>query len=299
MITNTRTPALVLDALITANKADPLIPKAVRWLMTARREGHWATTQETAQVLVALAHYLTASGELAPDYTWSVTLNGQAWGNGTANKDSFADTVTLQKAIRDLLINTANTVDLRRTGANGKLYYSLSLRYYQPDEGIKARSEGLSVIREYLKPGTGKGGVPPTLLTQAGAGDLVQIRLTVIAPADAYYLVVEDPLPAGLEAINGSLATTSLSEQALQRSANTQKGDYGPYEPPTFDNVEMRDDRTALFASYLPAGVYTYSYLARATTAGTYSVLPAQARLSYSPDVFGRSDGGRFVDTGR
>ena len=61
----------------------------------------------------------------------------------------------------------------------------------------------------------------------------------------------------------------------------------------------MRDDRTALFASYLPAGVYTYSYLARATTPGTYSVLPAQARLSYSPDVFGRSDGGRFVVTGR
>ena len=49
MSTNTRTTALVLDALIAANKNDPLIPKAVRWLMTARREGHWATTQETAQ----------------------------------------------------------------------------------------------------------------------------------------------------------------------------------------------------------------------------------------------------------
>jgi uncharacterized protein YfaS (alpha-2-macroglobulin family) len=285
--------------LITANKADPLIPKAVRWLMTARREGHWATTQETAQVLVALAHYLTASGELTPDYTWSVTLNGQAWSNGTANRDSFADTVTLQKAIRDLLINTANTVDIRRTGSSGQLYYSLSLRYYQPDEGIKGRSEGLSVIREYLKPGTSTGGVPPPLLTQAGAGDLVQIRLTVIAPADAYYLLVEDPLPAGLEAVNGSLATTSLAEQALQRAANTQKGTVGEYQPTYFDNVEMRDDRTALFASYLPAGVYTYRYLARATTPGTYRILPAQARLTYSPDVFGRSDGGAFVVTGR
>ena len=299
MSTNTRTTALVLDALIAANKDDPLIPKAVRWLMTARREGHWVTTQETAQVLVALAHYLTASGELTPDYTWNVTLNGQAWSNGTANQASFADTVTLQKAIRDLLINTANTVDIRRTGSSGKLYYSLSLRYYQPDEGIKGRSEGLSVIREYLKPGTGTGGVPPTLLTQAGAGDLVQIRLTVIAPADAYYLLVEDPLPAGLEAINGSLATTSLAEQALQRGANPQKGTFGDIQPTYFDNVEMRDDRTALFASYLPAGVYTYSYLARATTPGIYRILPAQARLTYSPDVFGRSDGGAFVVTGR
>ena len=47
----------------------------------------------------------------------------------------------------------------------------------------------------------------------------------------------------------------------------------------------MRDDRTVLFATYLPAGVYTYSYLARATTPGAYSVLPAQACLSYSRRV--------------
>ncbi len=300
MSTNTRTTALVLDALITANKDDPLIPKTVRWLMTARREGHWATTQETAQVLVALAHYLTASGELTPDYTWNVTLNGQSWQTGTANKTNLTDTITLQKEIRDLLINTPNTIAIQRSGSNGKLYYNMSLRYYKPDEGIQARSEGLSVIREYLKPGTGTGAIPTSLLTGAGAGDLVQVRLTVIAPADAYYMVVEDPLPAGLEAVNGSLATTSLNEQSLQRNANKQPTEYGDIPAPTyFDHVEMRDDRTALFASYLPAGVYTYSYLARATTPGTYSVLPAQAHLSYSPDVFGRSDGGRFVVTGR
>ena len=69
----------------------------------------------------------------------------------------------------------------------------------------------------------------------------------------------------------------------------------GAYQPTYFDNVEMRDDRMALFASYLPAGVYTYSYLARATTPGAYGVLPAHAYLSYFPDVFGRSDGGRFT----
>ena len=33
----------------------------------------------------------------------------------------------------------------------------MSLRYYLPGAGIQARSEGLSVIREYLKPGTGAG----------------------------------------------------------------------------------------------------------------------------------------------
>ena len=66
-----------------------------------------------------------------------------------------------------------------------------------------------------------------------------------------------------------------------------------------FDNVEMRDDRTLLYASYLPAGVYEYRYLARATTPGTYGVLPAQAQLTYLPDVWGRSDSAQFTVTAK
>ena len=144
-----------------------------------------------------------------------------------------------------------------------------------PGEGIQARSEGLSIIREYLKPGTGAGADAADAADQAGAGDLVQVRLTVIAPTDAYYLVVEDPLPAGLEAVNGSLSTTSLTEQRSSTPPTSGKGGGDvATEPSYFDNVEMRDDRTVLFATYLPAGVYTYSYLARATTPGPTASCP-------------------------
>ena len=54
----------------------------------------------------------------------------------------------------------------------------------------------------------------------------------------------------------------------------------------------------ALFATNLPKGTYSYTYLARATTAGTFQTLPATAYRMYSPEVFGRSAGAQFVVAG-
>jgi hypothetical protein len=51
----------------------------------------------------------------------------------------------------------------------------------------------------------------------------------------------------------------------------------------------MRDERAEAFASLLWEGVYRYSYVARATTPGTFAVPPAKAEEMYAPEVFGRS----------
>jgi uncharacterized protein YfaS (alpha-2-macroglobulin family) len=48
-------------------------------------------------------------------------------------------------------------------------------------------------------------------------------------------------------------------------------------------------------ASYLWPGSYTATYLARATTAGTFIVPPAHAEEMYNPGVNGRTGGGTFV----
>jgi alpha-2-macroglobulin len=298
METDARTTALVLQGLIARDGADPLLPRAVRWLMEQRRAGHWLSTQETATVLTALASYMTASGELGGSGRWTATLNGQPWGASGA----AGEAVELRRAVKDLLINQQNAVTLAREGTGGRLYYTMNLRYSRPGAEVTARSEGLSVVRQYVRPG-GANGEPGPSLHKVAAGDLVEVRLTVIAPTDAYYLVAEDPLPAGLEAVNGSLQTTGLTERldARPRPADTGKGGDAEGPPASgaqfFDNVEMRDDRAVLYASYLPAGVYEYRYLARATTPGVYTARPAEARLTYLPDVWGRSDSAHFEVT--
>jgi uncharacterized protein YfaS (alpha-2-macroglobulin family) len=52
----------------------------------------------------------------------------------------------------------------------------------------------------------------------------------------------------------------------------------------------MRDDRVAWFADSMAAGMYTVTYRARATIAGTFTAAPAHAEAMYSPEDKGRSD---------
>ncbi len=57
----------------------------------------------------------------------------------------------------------------------------------------------------------------------------------------------------------------------------------------TFDHVERHDDRVQLFATRLADGHHEFSYVVRATTAGTFVVAPTRVEEMYSPEVFGRA----------
>ena len=58
---------------------------------------------------------------------------------------------------------------------------------------------------------------------------------------------------------------------------------------PYVDHVELRDDRTALFAMAIPAGRYVCRYALHLTTPGLYHVLPAHAAPLDEPEVFGQT----------
>jgi len=61
-----------------------------------------------------------------------------------------------------------------------------------------------------------------------------------------------------------------------------------------FSRIEYHDEKTVLFADYIPTGVYEMTYRVRATTPGRYHQPPAQAYEMYLPDVSGHTDGGWF-----
>ena len=62
-----------------------------------------------------------------------------------------------------------------------------------------------------------------------------------------------------------------------------------------YQHENMRDERVEAFTTLLWDGVHTYSYVARATTPGTFVVPPTKAEEMYNPAVYGRSDGGVFT----
>jgi alpha-2-macroglobulin len=68
-----------------------------------------------------------------------------------------------------------------------------------------------------------------------------------------------------------------------------------PWQFRWFEHQNLRDDRAEAFASLLPAGVYEYTYLARATTHGTFLAAPPRAEEMYAPETFGRGAGDRVI----
>jgi uncharacterized protein YfaS (alpha-2-macroglobulin family) len=177
----------------------------------------------------------------------------------------------------------------------------MQLRYFLPGEQVEAVSQGLAVLREYYR--LGDEGAGP--ITQVKPGETVKVKLTLVALQDLHYLIVEDPLPSGLEAVDTRLKTSSLSvaqETGGQRKEEIAKGmPDGKASPLTqwwkydyFQHVEPRDDRVALFASFLPRGTYEYTYLARATSSGDFQTMPTRGYEMYFPDVWGRGYGGKL-----
>jgi hypothetical protein len=147
------------------------------------------------------------------------------------------------------------------------------------------------VQRRYVRADCTAGPRCPSV-TNAKVGDVLRVELTIVAPSDLTYLQLEDPLPAGAEAIDAQLATSSQldREPALGESGERRWWWFWNW----WSHSEIRDDRVSLFADWLARGTYTYSYTMRITSAGRFQVRPAYASLQYFPEVFGRSDGMLF-----
>jgi uncharacterized protein YfaS (alpha-2-macroglobulin family) len=119
------------------------------------------------------------------------------------------------------------------------------------------------------------------------AGAKVRVKLTMVAPSRRYHVALVDPLPAGLEPLNPALATTGSipHDPASQKS----RGDWWSWSSLWYEHQNLRDERAEASTSLLWPGVYSYSYVARATTHGTFIAPPTKAEEMYSPETFGRS----------
>ncbi len=104
-------------------------------------------------------------------------------------------------------------------------------------------------------------------------------------------MAVTDPLPAGFEPVESWFATTAaLVTSRPEQQEESERTWQSWWERGGFDHVERHDDRVLLFATRLSEGRHEFSYVARATTAGTFRTAPARAEEMYQPEVFGRTE---------
>ncbi len=278
---DTRSTALALLALTMARPDNDLLPSAARWLITARRGDGWETTQETIWALQALIAYGSEVEGGAVDVGYEVTFNGESV--------LEPDTLETSIPVEDFAAGTLNRLTFTRTGESGLLYYTSFLNLRLPAEEVTALNRGVSVRRDYYL-----GTNTDAAITSAQVGDTITVRLTITVPQDMYYFVLDDPLPAGVEPLDPSLLITSESVDNPALRPLDHDDPFWFWNWFVFNQTEMRDSRTVLYADFLGSGTYVYSYQVRAVTPGTYQVMPAQGFAQYQPDVFGRTAGSVF-----
>jgi uncharacterized protein YfaS (alpha-2-macroglobulin family) len=272
-----RSDAIVLMTLLRVEPGHPLVTKLARGLLERRIGGRWRNTQENAYALVALTDFARIHEAELPD------LRARAWVGG-------ANVLDVQFKGRELDTRTATTamekiiglsrapgdellpVVLQRSG-QGRLYYRLGAEWAPSAQAeLPARSQGFTLTR--------------TLRTAAGAaslevpaGEPIAMDITIRGDARVRYVVIDIPLPAGLEGVSRTLGKG--------RRAAVLAGHRGGW----VSHEEQRPDRVVVFADDLGPGTHHHTIDLRSTSRGQFSFPPATAEAMYMPEVHGRTAG--------
>lgn len=292
-----RTAAMVLRALVAIDPVHPLAPKLAKGLLASRRQGQYDSTQEAAWVLLALDDYRKAYEKAEPAFDARLFLGGSlAHEAGFRGGVARAQSVSL--GLDKLGAGDANAPLAFQVVGSGTLFYEARLRYARKQNPTTSLSRGFSVQR-YLRAvepaalASAARSLPARSETSVAAGSLVLIDVLVVNDQPAYQVLLDDPLPAGLEAVQAELATTSSSlGRALDHTEADEDDDGGRWLGYERKND---DDRVLTYIEDLPAGLHHYRYLARATTRGQFVVPPTRVECMYEPEIFGRSAGSSFT----
>ena len=286
---NVRSTSIVLRTLVSAaTPADASFRPMVAWLMQARKNGRWGNTQENALAMEALVTYYRKFESVTPNFTAVATLGttqvATAQFQGRSTEAKTAD-MAMPALLATGPAGSTQPLTFTRTG-EGTLFYTARMRYavdrlYQTglDQGIRIERTYAPYVETGTKPAA----------TSYKAGDLIKVTLTLNLTKERRFVAVTDPLPAGFEPVESWFATSAASLSRAQDEQATSSDWFSWWQRGGFDHVERHDDRVELFATRLDTGRHTFTYVVRATTAGTFRTAPAHAEEMYEPEVFGRT----------
>lgn len=270
--TTPETTAAAIKLLARINPQNPLLPKTAQWLVANRSGGYyWHSTKQTAIAIDGLTEYLRASNELKPDYRVTVEVNGR---NVLDRSFSGADATSPTAVKIRVPANAAgNTIRIAQNG-NGRLYWSAQANWFSTDEKQeKAGTARLNLLRDYFR-------LVPTqrgdrtvyqlepLAGPVKSGDLLASRLTVTG-SNWRYLLIEDPIPAGVETVEKDNLYELDEKPSWWRS--------------WYNRRELRDDRVAIFKTYFDEGQSQFFYLFKVVNPGKFKASPARVQPMYQP----------------
>ena len=265
-------------ALLAANSINPDHPLAHRMakalLSGMESNGFWTSTSDTGWALYALGEYYKNKKASISPAKINVKWNGHS-SNEILDGQKF-------KTINLNLSQNLKTPTLKLESETSEpVYYKATLKYPRMNYAESGHSNGFSISK--------------TIENQSGSGDIhvgdiVKVRVDIdvigLSYSEPYsYVVIDDPLPSGLVAINSAIKTEEHVE--TQEDESSYWNNDGTYKlVPNF--VEFKDDRVLVFKDKMYwNGTYQYTYYARAIMEGDFVLPSTKVQLMYSPQVSG------------
>jgi uncharacterized protein YfaS (alpha-2-macroglobulin family) len=277
--------AYYLKLLSRVNPQDPKAAGLVKYLLNNRRNAtYWSSTRDTAICIEALAEFMDKSGEVAPNMTVEVLIDGQLKQSVEITPEvlfQFDNSFVIEGAD---LADGKHSVEIRRKG-KGNVYANAYLTSFTLEDDIAAAGLEIKVERKFYRleqikdAETNVAGSRGQVVGQkvekykrillknwdeVKSGDQVEIELEIDSKNDYEYVVFEDMKVSGFEPVE-------LRSGYVPGSLNAY--------------VEFRDERVAFFTRQLVQGKHSFSYRMRAEIPGRFSALPTKAWAMYAPEL--------------
>jgi len=215
------TTSVVVYALAQLDSANQVVFNAVRYLAAHRNvQGFWSSGHDNAWAMMALNEAMVGFGDLHADFTFNATLNNTPLASGDVAGNQVLAPLNSNVPLEQLSASSPNLLTITRADGLGRLYYNAALKINRPVEDVQPLDEGMQIDRIYCEAalsGTtaqSKGCTPlPSGTLQLASDKQITAQLTLILPHDAYYVMVEDFIPAGTEILDRSLKT---SQQGIE-----------------------------------------------------------------------------------
>ncbi|CAF4209806.1 unnamed protein product [Rotaria socialis] len=295
---NQRTDAILLESLLYIDPNSTLCTKLCKGLQAHKVKGAWKSTQENCFVLIALDKYFHIKEKDTPDFVANIWLDNDYCGQHQY-KGRTTNTHTVNIPMKVILASASDTNNnktknlIMHKDGNGRLYYRIGLNYAPSNLQLNAVNYGFKIERTYVA-------INDSTHVQKQSddtwkfklGEKIKVILTMTTTQRRYHIALVDYLPAGCEPLNTQLKGTLTGDTQSSVTRSNRNFHYCGCRP--YSNVgwteheNLRDERAEAFRSLLWPGVYEWSYVMRATCAGTFIIPPAKAEEMYSPENFGR-----------
>ncbi|HEY0900915.1 MAG TPA: alpha-2-macroglobulin family protein, partial [Micavibrio sp.] len=266
--------------------------KMARYVSQSRgSRDHWENTQENMFCMNALLKYARRYESEKVAATIVAQLNDHPLGQRaftSVQQEQQRFTVTLT----DEEVGKKSVLKMTKEGS-GRIYYATRLQYAVKDAPGPVNA-GMDLQRLYSVKRDNQW-VALAQNDPIKRGDLVKVDLYLKIPAARNFVVVNDPLPGGLETVNRDLATASTldaDERGDDSAAGWQSYDAGRW---SFYHRELRHDAVRFYSDWLEAGNYHLSYVAQAVADGNFNAPAAKAEEMYDADIYGRSTAGALT----